>query len=128
MVEQLNHEHRALLVERRIVLDKLAGRSKATHAQVLRRLETLDQEYAFVRANLFWIRDAEPIGLSTIGAAKRELRHCVPGLGRLFMEPFDRRLWSHPSIEFSLGMATVFVLPFPLVYLRRAIRRLSVKA
>ena len=125
MIDGLNQEHRALLVERRAVLRKLAARAKDTYDQVVRRLDTLDKQYAFVRANLFWIRDAEPIGVATIRQARRELRHLLPGLGRLAFEPFDPLLWARPTVEFGVALCAAAVLPFGLIYLRKAIRSLA---
>ncbi|MDX2037464.1 MAG: hypothetical protein SFX72_12500 [Isosphaeraceae bacterium] len=124
LVDRLDHDHRTLLVKRRVVLDKLVGRAKATHTQVLRRIQILDDQYAIVRTTLFWIRDAEPLGPGTLSQAKRELRQVGPAAVRLVAEPFDRRLWSEPSVEFGLASLGVVTLPWVILSIRKALRGL----
>ncbi len=53
----------------RAVLEKLARRAEQTHTRVVRRLRTLDDQYGFIRTHIFWLRDQEPIGLSTLTQA-----------------------------------------------------------
>ena len=90
MLEELETRHRALLNRRRSVLQKLASRAEETHKQVVRRIDTLDQQYAFIRTHIFWIRDAEPLGVATVAHARDESIRTARALARLALEPADR--------------------------------------
>jgi hypothetical protein len=123
MFEELETRHRALLNRRRIVLQKLASRAEETHRQVARRIDILDKEYNFIRAHIFWIRDAEPLGVATVAHARDESIRTARALVRLAIEPTDRSLWSHASIEFVLAILAMVALPWPLWLGQKALDR-----
>ena len=119
LVAELEGKQRLLLVRRRDALEKLVDRASHTLQQVVRRLDILNSEYAFIRANIFWVRDQEPIGLLTITQAAREFNHLVRGMLRLAQETGRRNLWGQPSGEFLITALAVLALPVALVRLRR---------
>ena len=65
-----------------------AGQTRAedAHNQVLRRIKTLDEQYAFIRTHIFWIRDAEPLGAATVAHARDDLVRTAKALVRLTIE------------------------------------------
>ena len=119
LVSDLERKQRLLLVRRRDALEKLADRASHTLQQVIRRLDTLNSEYGFIRTNIFWVRDQEPIGLLTITQGAREFNHLVRGMLRLAQEMVQHNLWGQPSGEFLATMFGVLALPVALVRLRR---------
>jgi potassium efflux system protein len=121
---ELEAKHRALLERRRDILQKLCDRAAQTHQQVIRRLAILDEEYGFIRTHIFWVRDQEPLGLWTLGQGGREIQQLVRGCLRLAQETAKPKLWGQPSGEFLAMSAALIVLPFGLIRLRRAVRRL----
>ena len=118
-IDELEVRHKALLTEHREVLQKLLTRAEKTHQQVARRLEILDEQYAFVRTNLFWVRDSEPIGPATLPQARRDAARLVATLIRLAAEPFDPALWSPVSVEFALATSGVMILPLVIWRVRK---------
>jgi potassium efflux system protein len=123
--DELDARHAKLLAEKRDVLVKLASRAEQTHDQVVRRLKTLDDQYGFIRTHLILVRDREPLGLSTVWQAERELSRLGPALARLASEACERASWGRVSAEFAVGLAGVLGLPWPLRRLRRALDRHS---
>jgi hypothetical protein len=115
----LEHRQRLLLVRRRDALEKLAERASHTLQQVVRRLNTLNSEYNFIRTNIFWVRDQEPIGLLTITQAAREFNHLLRGVVRLVQETVKPNLWGQPSAEFLVTALAALALPVALVRLGR---------
>jgi len=128
MLEGLETRHRALLNRRRNVLQKLASRAEETQKQVARRLDTLDQQYAFIRTHIFWVRDAEPLGAATVAHARDESIRTARALAHLALEPADRSLWGRTSAEFVLAVLGLTVLPWPLLMGQRALDRLRLGA
>ncbi len=126
MLKELEGRHRALLNRCRVVLQALSRRSEAAHAQVLRRLEVLDQQYAFIRTHIFWIRDAEPVGPATVAHARDESLRAAKALARLATETWDRSLWGRASAEFLLTLVALALLPWPLFLARKALDRLRI--
>ena len=124
MLEELESRHKALLNRRRDVLRNLARRAEEAHACVLKRIETLDLQYAFIRTHIFWIRDAEPLGATTLAHARDDSMRTARALVHLAMEAGDRSLWSHPSFAFILAAAALVVFPLPLFLGRRALDRM----
>lgn len=123
MLDELEARHRALLNRRKNVLVKLAQRAEAAHSYVLRRIDTLDQQYAFIRAHIFWIRDAEPLGGATFAHARDDSLRAARALVRLACEAGDRPLWGRVSPEFVLGLAGLVLLPWPLRLGQKALDR-----
>ncbi len=116
---EYERRHEQLLARRRAVLEKLAQCAEATHEQVQRRLRTLDDQYGFIRTHIFWVRDEEPIGATTLGQARREAVRLGKGLWRLSLEACDRSLWGRVSAEFAAALLAMVVLPWPLRRLGR---------
>ncbi len=123
VLDDLEARHLALLHRRRNVLQKLARRAEDAHNQVLRRIETLDQQYAFIRTHIFWIRDAEPLGSATFSHARDDSIRAAKALFRLACEAGDRSLWGRTSPEFVVGMVGLVLLPWPLCLARKALDR-----
>jgi len=121
LLSELERKHRALLVRRRVALEKLSDRASHTLQQVVRRLGILDEEYGFIRTHIFWVRDQEPIGLSTLAQGAREVNYLLNGLFRLAQETVNAKLWCRPSAEFLVTALAVIALPMMLVRLRRAL-------
>jgi hypothetical protein len=119
LIEELARKHKALLRRRQRALEKLSEAASHTLAQVNRRLGILDQEYGFIRTNIFWVRDREPIGLLTLTQGAREFNMLVRGLVRLVREVVNPKQWGQPSIEFVVIAMMALLLPVGLVWLRR---------
>ncbi len=122
MMGELERKHRSLLMRRRRALEKLCERASHTLVQVTRRLNILDREYGFIRTNIFWVRDQEPIGLMTLTQGIREFNVLVKGLLRLIKETVNPNLWGQPSGEFLATVFAVLILPIGLIRLRRTLR------
>jgi hypothetical protein len=115
-----------VLNRRRNVLQKLARRADDIHLQVLRRIQTLDEQYAFIRTHIFWIRDAEPLGAATVAHARDDSIRAAKAVLRLSMETGDRSLWSRIAPEFILALTALIVLPWPLLIGQRALDRIRI--
>ena len=126
LLDELETRHKALLNRRRNVLQKLAERSEAAHALVVRRLATLDEQYAFIRTHIFWVRDAEPVGISTFAHARDDAFRAARNLAKLALGAEGRGRWGHPSPWFTMTVVALVVLPWPLHLGRRALDRLLV--
>jgi potassium efflux system protein len=124
LVSELERKHRALLVRRRKALEKLCERGAETLQQVARRLSILNEEYGFIRTHIFWVRDQDPIGLTTLVQGTREFSYLLNGLLRLAEETVKPNLWGRPSVEFLVTALAVIGLPALLVRLRRALKSL----
>jgi hypothetical protein len=119
LIRELENKNRSLLLRRRRALEKLTEATSHTLVQIIRRLGILEQEYVFIRSNIFWVRDQEPIGLVTLTQGAREFNVLIKGLLRLIQETLTPSLWGQPSGEFVITAAAVFVCPIALVRLRR---------
>jgi potassium efflux system protein len=118
--------HLKLLERKRLALEKLAARAEETHRQIERRLKTLDDQYGFIRTNIFWVRDQEPISAVTLAQCRREAVLLGRSLLPLVQEACDRSLWGRVSPEFAVAAVLLIVLPWPLVRLRSTgLRRLT---
>jgi potassium efflux system protein len=122
ILADLERIHRALLVRRRSVLERLAEVTGQTHDQIARRLAILDEEYGFIRTHIFWVRDQEPVGPGTITQAARECQHLLKAMLRLGQESLRPQQRGRPSAEFVTAALGVLVLPFGLVRLRRLLK------
>jgi hypothetical protein len=123
LLDELERTHRGLLMRRRAALERLSERTSHTLQQVVRRLGILDEEYGFIRTQIFWVRDQDPIGLGTLAQGTREFNYLVTGLLRLVQEIVKPNLWGQPSAEFLVTAVVVLALPLGLVRLRRGIWR-----
>ena len=128
MLDGLEARHKVLLNRRRDILRKLAERSEEVHVKVRRRLAALDQQYAFIRTHIFWVRDAEPVGPATVAHARDESIRAAKALARIASEPWDRARWGHPTPEFLLVVAALALLPWPLHLGREALDRYRLAA
>ena len=124
LLRQFERQHRELMARRRAALERLTDLTAQTLDQVARRLAILDEEYGFIRTHIFWVRDQEPIGLTTLSQGARELQHLATALGRLVQETAQPKLWGRASAEFVIGALAVLGLPVGLCRLRRALRGL----
>ncbi len=125
LLDDLATRHRSLLNRRRRVLQDLAVRSETTHELVLARLATLDKQYAFIRTHIFWVRDADPVGISTVAHARDDAIRAARASARIVLEGADRGRWGHPSIPFLVIISALAVLPWPLHLGRKALDRLA---
>ena len=123
--DEIEAKHRALLERHRMVLETLADRTEQTQEQILRRLQTLDEQYSFIRTNIFWVRDQEPIGKAIVGQAEREVVLVARSLVRLACEAFDRKLRGRVSVEFAAACVAIVGLPWPFLRIRNRARRLA---
>jgi hypothetical protein len=115
MLEELEARYRGVLNRRRNVLQNLARRAEETHKCILKRIQTLDDQYAFIRTHIFWIRDAEPIGATTLVHARDDAIRTAKALVYLTMEAGDRSLWTRPAPDFILALIALIVTPIPLL-------------
>jgi potassium efflux system protein len=123
--EDIERRHVALLSRRREALNKLALRAEATHEQVLRRLRILDDHFGFIRTHMFWVRDADPVGLVTLAQVERELQRVARAVLRIGTEVCDRCAWGRLSAEFLTAALGLIVLPWPLRRAQLALRALA---
>jgi hypothetical protein len=128
MLEELETRYKGVLNRRRNVLQNLARRAEETHGCVLKRIKTLDEQYAFIRTHIFWIRDAEPIGATTLVHARDDSIRTAKALVHLAMEAVDRSLWTRPAPDFVLALIALIVTPVPLLLGRRALDRQGILA
>ncbi len=117
----LERKHREVLVRRRKALEKLAEQASKTHQQIARRLTILDQEYGFIRTQIFWVRDQDPVAAGTFVQGAREFNILLKALLKLAAETMKPALWTRPSGEFMVTALAMLVLPVGLVKLRRAL-------
>jgi hypothetical protein len=122
--EAMEIKHRALLEERRRVLTKLASRADETRKQVLRRVDQLDEQHAFIRTHIFWVRDAAPLSLALFVQCQRE----GYTLGRAALTAAavmqSRKPRPRTSTECALGIVGLAVLPLAAIRTRRSLHRL----
>ena len=102
---ELERQHRVILVRRRDALEKLSERASRTLQQIARRLSILDQEYGFIRTQIFWVRDQDPIALGTFWQGAREFNYLLKASLRLAQETTKPNLWGRPSAEFMADVA-----------------------
>ncbi len=124
MLDELEARHKALLNRRRNVLRNLARQAEEAHTCVVERVKTLDLQYAFIRTHIFWIRDAEPIGATTLAHARDDSLRTAKALGLLALESGDRNLWGRTSPAWLASLVALMVVPLPLLLGRRALDRM----
>ena len=124
MLDAMEVRHRSLLNRCRDVLQNLAQRSEDTQTQIHRRIRILDEQYAFIRTHIFWVRDAEPVGPATLAHARDEIVRACRALGKLVAETGDRTLWGHVAPDFVLALVGLIALPWPLRLGQKAMDRL----
>jgi hypothetical protein len=122
MIDEIERKHKELLTKRKDQLSKLLSKAEETHSQVTRRLRILDEQYTFIRANIFWVRDSEPLGPATIGQFRKESGRLLAALIKLSKEPFDRMQWTPISIEFGLAVAGLVAFPLIIVQARKSLK------
>lgn len=122
LAASLEEKHRALLTQRKAALEALADRAQAIHEQVTRRLQILDDQYAYVRTHIFWMRDAEPMGPATMAPVPGELHRLAQALLRLARECGNRASWGRVSAAFVLTLLATIALPWPIHRARIALK------
>jgi hypothetical protein len=121
LLNELEQQHRRILFRRRDVLEKLSQRSSRTLQEISRRLSILDQEYGFIRTQIFWVRDQDPLAFGTFWQGAREVNILLKATLRLAQETTKFSLWGHPSAEFLAMSLAVLLLPVPVMKLRRTL-------
>jgi hypothetical protein len=121
-----NHEgkHRALLDQRRRALEKLVDQAAEVHKQVQRRLQTLDEQYAYVRTHIFWMRDEEPVGPATLSIVPRECQRIARAIFHITCECGNLKEWERPRVDFALLVFATLAIPWPLKRGRAALWRM----
>lgn len=125
---EIEQRHRAILERKRMAVEGLAARTEATQVQIRRRLAALDQQYAFIRTQLFWVRDADPIGLATVRRARIEVGRVARSIARLAEQepgpsPLAGRDPAGTTVGFILAAFAAVILPLPMAVGRRALRK-----
>lgn len=116
VAEELETRHRELLTRQRDALKKLCDRDVETLDQIQRRLNILNDQYSYIRTQIFWIRDQEPIGATTFHRGAIEFRRFIKTSIGLARETANVPSWKPLSPEF---IALAFLcLVFPLGVLR----------
>ena len=128
MLEKLEARHLALLNRVHEVLQILAQRTEDTQTQILRRIAKIDEQYAFIRTHIFWVRDAEPVGPATLDHAGDESVRLIRALVKLCCEIGDGSLWGRVAPDFILALVALVVLPWPLRLGQKAMDRLRLVA
>ena len=121
LLNELEQKHRRILFRRRDVLEELSKRSSRTLQEIARRLSILDQEYGFIRTQIFWVRDQDPVAFGTFWQGAREVNMLLKTGLRLAQETTKSNLWGHPSAEFMAMSLAVLLLPVPVMKLRRTL-------
>lgn len=119
----MEKEQRGVSEQRRSILSKLEERAEKTRAEVLRRLRTLDNQHAFVRTHLFWVRDAQPLGTTTVERIRRESSDLGRTVFSIASDPWSRSHWERISFEFMLATVGLLGLPYVLYRTRIALRQ-----
>lgn len=127
LFEKCEREHRVEDETRHAVLTQLEERAEKARAEVLRRLRILDDQHAFVRTHLFWVRDAQPIGTATVPLLRREARDLARTVLEIAGDPLDRARWERPSPRFLFATAGLVALPYLLYRVRKRLRGLLVR-
>jgi hypothetical protein len=125
LFDELERKHVELLRRRREALRTLARRAEETHEQILRRLSTLEEHFGFIRTNLFWVRDAEPLGTATVAQLRRESWQLGRVGSRMSELLADATSWGRISPEFLAAVVGLVVLPWPLLKVSRTLRSLE---
>jgi hypothetical protein len=121
LLSDLEQRHRRILFRRRDALEKLSQRSSRTLQEIARRLSILDQEYGFIRTQIFWVRDQDPIAFGTFWQGAHEVNVLLKAGLRLAQETTKASLWGRPSAEFVAMSLAVLLLPVPVMKLRRTL-------
>lgn len=116
--EQLEDQHRGLLESRRMVLGTLANHAEKTRSAILRRIAILDDQYAYIRTHIFWVRDTQPIGLATYRQCRQEVRSIFPALAGIAWTRWKGQETPIVSVEFVLVGTLALVLPIILLRVR----------
>jgi potassium efflux system protein len=126
---KLEDRHHVLLTRRRDALRKLVESTSETLGSINRRLALLEEEYAYIRTHLVWIRDQEPVSLSTFARAASELhRRVVPGLIKLAEETANPGSWRRTTPEFLAAGLLALTLPIGIFRLRSVVKRRLIRA
>ncbi len=124
LVIELEKKHNEALDKHRDILAKLLKRAESIHDQVNRRLKILDDHYSFIRANIFWVRDSEPLGPGTLPAARKEAARLFIAARDMAADPLDGKRWSNSGAEFYVALCGLIILPWPIMHIRKTIKPL----
>jgi potassium efflux system protein len=118
-LERRYQEH---LENRRKALVALADRTEAVRVQMVQRLKLMDEELAYVRTHIFWVRDSVPLGPAALAQISLEGRRVVLAAADIADDLLTRARWSQMSGEFVLSLIGVVTLPIVLHQARRWLR------
>jgi potassium efflux system protein len=119
---ELESKNDEVLERRRGALFSLSTRAEATRIQVLKRLQILDDQHAFVRTHLFWVRDGQPMGMNTVEQFRREGHALARNLVDIASETWSPTRWGRVSWEFVAVAITLAAMPYLLHRLRKSLR------
>lgn len=123
VVEELETRHRDLLTRQRDALQKLCDRGVETLDQIQRRLGILDDQYSYIRTQIFWIRDQEPLGATTLQRGANEFRRFVRASIGLARETANVASWKSLSPEFYALAFLCLVFPLGVLRVRGVVKR-----
>lgn len=121
--KELEEKHSALLKKRRAALEQLVRTEADTLDQIDRRLEILEEETSFIRTHLFWVRDQDPIGATTVSLAAGEARRLARVAAGLARATATTSGWKPATPEFLAAGLVVLILPLGIFRGRRSLRR-----
>jgi len=123
LAEELEAKHWELSTRQRDALKKLCDRGAETLHQIQRRLGNLDDQYSFIRTQIFWIRDQEPIGAATLHRGAIEFRRFVKTSIGLARETANVRSWKPSSPAFLALAFLCLVFPLGVLRVRGVVKR-----
>jgi potassium efflux system protein len=121
--EQLEDQHHVLLESRRKVLTTLATNAEKTRSAILKRIGILDEQYAYIRTHIFWVRDTQPFGLATFRQCHQEAVLTLRAVSQLVRARWRGRVGAVVSVEFVLVGIIALILPVVLFRVRRLLSK-----
>jgi small-conductance mechanosensitive channel len=125
--DRLELKYQEYLEGRRKALVILADRAEAAREQMTARLKLMDEELAYLRTHIFWIRDSVPLGPAALAQISLEGRRLLLAAADIVEDLTTRARWSAMSGEFVLAIVGVLTLPV-LLHLARSWMRRRLKA
>ena len=81
LCDRWEKKYQEYLERRRFALVELADRSEAVREQMVQRLKLMDDELAYVRMHIFWVRDSVPLGRAALAQISMEGRRISAAIG-----------------------------------------------
>ncbi|MFO0951279.1 MAG: hypothetical protein U0835_09025 [Isosphaeraceae bacterium] len=124
--DELERKHMLLLTRRR---DASSRSSPTASRRPTNRssggCRVLDEHFGFIRTNIFWVRDEEPVGPESLMLAQREAVQLARGGVRMAEELMDRSARGYFSVEFGVALLGLVVLPWPFLRLHARLKKLA---